>query len=395
MPALQLRRSGLYRYVFVALTAGLAATACAQQELQLIRGQEQPSGPSGSVSGTVIAQDTQKPVRFAQVQLQSVASASASQNRFGGGGGGGFGSAQTDADGTFLATNVAPGDYYVTATAPGYIPERALLTAKFNAGADANALLASVPVVRVSADGTASINVNLERGGTLAGRVYWEDGSPAAGLNVAAVPVAQATTALPGPLQSLQYTGNNSNTMTDDRGNFRISGLTSGDYFVTTVIQSRTQSGGGRGPLGVSSLTVYSPGVFLRSAAKAVSVRAGEERDDLQLTVDLRSLRTVSGHVNSSNSSQNVASGRVMLTDNADSSLHIQGVIDANGSFVIKYVPPGNYTLQITGASTQAGFRGRGGNSGSTGGVGFQPFSQAIVVTDTDLTGFAATLNPQ
>jgi hypothetical protein len=385
----QFRRFGFKPFAHFVLTIGLAVSAFAQEEPPMVQMGPAPNGPSGSVSGTVIAQDTQKPVRFARVQLQSVASASGGQGR-----GGGFASAQTDADGTFTAVNVAPGDYYVTATAPGYIPERALLVAQVNAGADANALLASVPMVRVAADGTSTINVTLERGGTIAGRVSWEDGTPAAGLTVSAVLTAQATAQLPGPLQSLQFTGNNASAITDDRGDFRITGLTGGDYFVTTVIQSRIPTAG-RGQQAVSSLTVYSPGVFLRSAAKAVSVRNGEERDDMQLTVDLRSLRTISGHVSSSNSGQNVASGRVTLTDQSDSTLHILGVIDANGNFVIKYVPPGSYTLQIAGASTQAngGYRGRGGSSG--GGVSFQSFSQPVVVTDADLSGFAATLNPQ
>jgi hypothetical protein len=399
MPATRIRVSRLPRYALLALTAGLSIGMSAQQDvqpqMQTIQLQPPaPNGPTGSVSGTVIAQDTQKPVRFANVQLQSVASASASSNRPGGGFGGGGGFAQTDAEGTFLAINVAPGDYYVTATAPGYIPERALLTAQLNAGADVNGLMASLPTVRVSAESMSSVNVTIQRGGTIAGRVLWEDGSPAAGLNMVVVPNAQATNQLPSQIQSLQFSGNNSSTTSDDRGNFRISGLPSGDYIVTTVIQSRTPNGG-RGQQAVSSLTVYSPGAFRRSAAKAVSVRSGDERNDVQLTVDLRSLRTVSGHVNSTNSSQNVASGRVVLSDNADGTLHIQGVIDANGNFVVKYVPPGNYTLQISGASTLAngGFR-RGGGS-SNGGVSFQQFSQAVVVTDADLTGYAATLNPQ
>jgi hypothetical protein len=387
MLASRLRPNGFLSYVCLVLFSVFATVAWAQEPPQIQGG---PNGPTGSASGTVLAQDTQKPVRFAQVQLQSVASASGNQGR----GGGGFASAQTDADGTFLVSNVVPGDYYVTATAPGYIPERTLLVSELNAGADATALVASVPVVRVAADATSSINVTLERGGTIAGRVLWEDGSPAAGLSVAAVHTTQASNELPGPIQSLQFTGNNASAQTDDRGNFRISGLAGGDYFVTTVIQSRAQ-GGGRGQQAVSSLTVYSPGVFLRSAAKSVSVRNGEERDDMQLTVDMRSLRTVSGHVSSSNSSQNIASGRVTLTDQSDPSLHILGVIDSNGNFVVRYVPPGNYTLQIAGASTLAngGYRGRGGSTG--GGGNFQPYSQPIVVTDADLTGYAATLNPQ
>jgi hypothetical protein len=86
----------------------------------------------------------------------------------------------------------------------------------------------------------------------------------------------------------------------------------------------------------------------------------------------------------------------VSVTDSSDSSLQLQGLIDAEGNFTVRYVPPGNYSLQIIGASTQAGgLRGRGGEAGSTTpAVSFQPFSQAVVVGDTDLSGFAATLTP-
>ncbi len=361
----------------------------------------QPSqaGPTGSVTGTVIAQDTQKPIRFAQVQLQNVASvtgASGGRN-FGGLGGG---TARTEADGTFIATNLAPGDYYVTASALGYIAERSLLQAAVNNGSDPAQLLAGLPVVHVDADSSSNVTVTLQRGGTLAGRVVWEDGSAAAGVTVNATSATQQSTQLPAPLSGLQLGGFGQLTMTDDRGNFRISSLPSGDYLLQAVIQSRPQFGGqfaGRGPQTVSTLHVYAPGVFRKSAAKSYSVRVGDERTDVRLTIDLHSLRTVSGHVTSSNASQNVASGRVSVTDASDSSLVLQGSIDPDGNFIIRYVPPGNYTLAISGASTQAGggFRGRGGDSSSsTPAITFQPFSQPIVVTDADLSGFAATLAP-
>jgi len=88
---------------------------------------QQPGGPPvGSVTGHVIAQDTQKPVRFAQVTLQSVAAAAGGDEPRGGGGGG-VASTRTDEEGNFTAANVAPGDYYVTAMAAGYISERAEL----------------------------------------------------------------------------------------------------------------------------------------------------------------------------------------------------------------------------------------------------------------------------
>jgi hypothetical protein len=189
-------------------------------------------------------------------------------------------------------------------------------------------------------------------------------------------------------------------TTTDDRGEFRISGLPSGDYQIIGTIQSRPNLGGpnfgGRGSI-PSTLRVYAPGVFRKSAAKAYSVRTGEERMDLRMIVDLRSLRTVSGHAGSTDGSRTPASGRVTVTDTSDPSLVLQGAIDASGSFTIRYVPSGNYTLSISGASTQAasmGFR-RGGNDAPTApATSFQSFSQPIVVTDTDLPGVNATLTP-
>jgi len=371
-----------------------------------------PAAPTGSVTGTVVAQDTQKPVRFAQVELQSVESvANATGNGRGaaggnfGGGIGGMVQARTEVDGTFTATNVVPGDYYVTASALGYIPERSLLLAAVNDGHDPGQLLAGLPVVHVAADSTSSVNLGLQRGGTLSGRVVWEDGSAAAAVTVNAVQTPQLTTQLPAPLQGLQLNGFGALTATDDRGDFRISGLPSGDYLLQAVIQNRVQfggpggpGGGGRGQAAPSTIRVYAPGVFRKSAGKAYSVRAGDERSDVRLVVDLRSLRTVSGHAASVSSGQNVASGRVSLVDSSDSSLQLQGIIDAEGNFTVRYVPPGNYTLQISGASTQvnSGFRGRGGGdtASTTPAVSFQPFSQAIVVTDADLSGFAATLTP-
>jgi hypothetical protein len=76
----------------------------------------------------------------------------------------------------------------------------------------------------------------------------------------------------------------------------------------------------------------------------------------------------------------------------------LQGAIDAEGDFTVRYVPPGNYNLQISGASTQPApqpGRGRGGNSGpSTPATTFQALSLPIVVTDADLSGITATLIP-
>jgi hypothetical protein len=282
----------------------------------------------------------------------------------------------------------------VTASALGFMPERALLLAAVKNGSDPAQLLAGLPIVRVSADSTSNVTVTLQRGGTLAGRLVWEDGSAATGVQVSAVSTSAAAQ-LPTPLQGLQLGGYGLLAQTDDRGDFRIAGLPSDDYQLQAVIQSRPQLGNFGGRNGApSTLRVYAPGVFRKSAAKAYSVRAGDERNDVRMVIDLRGLRTVSGHVNSSNSGQNVASGRITVTDSIDTSLSLLGMINADSSFSIRYVPPGNYTLTISGASTRVANGFRGGSTSTTPSVSFQPLSQPIVVTDADLSGFTATLVP-
>ncbi len=145
-----------------------------------------------------------------------------------------------------------------------------------------------------------------------------------------------------------------------------------------------------------SPIRIFSPGVFRRSAARPIAVRTGEDRNDVLMVLDLRALHTVSGHVDSSNPGQAIASGRVSLTDTADSSLSVLGSIEPDGSFTLRYVPSGSFTLQVFGASTRAfgAYRGRMEDDTSTSGVSFQPASQPVTVTDTDLTGLAITLTP-
>ena len=368
---------------------------------QVVQESTAAAAPSGTVTGRVIAQDTQRPARFASVMLQSVASASGEGGdgpRFGGGGGV---NTRTDAEGEFTATGVAAGDYYVTANAPGYVSERALLQAAVAGGADPASLLAGIPQVHVDAGGSSSVTVTMERGATIAGKVQWEDGSPAAGISMSAVAGTASGTAslsgfvqLPEVLQGIQSPGGGSNfATTDDRGAFRIAGLPTGEYLLRTTIQQPMQQGGnGRGFNVSSPIRVYSPGVFRRADAKTVVVKAGEERGDVRMVIDLRALRTVSGHVGSSGSGQAVASGRVTLSDPNDKDLQLFGSIAPNGDFAVRYVPAGSYTLSVVGASTQSG--GRRGRGEQSGGVSFQPFSQAVVVSDTDVSGVGITLTP-
>ena len=371
---------------FVATVFLLASPGIAQQSASVT------PGTTASVTGTVMYGDTQRPARFVQVDLQAVPSASATNSARGFGGfgyGGGF--ARTGLDGTFTIQNVAPGDYWVLATAPGYVSERTMLQGQVNAGATAADLMAQMPTVHVSASGSGSIVVTLQRGAVIAGKLQWEDGSPATGVDVIADP-AVADVAMPAPLNSLR-TYSQMRATTDDRGAFRITGLPGGDYVAEVQLRPTVQFGGGRGA--ANMIRIYAPGVFHKADAKPVTVKSGDERDDLRIVLDLSGLHTVSGHVNSTTAGMSVQSGRASLVDTTDATVQMSGAVNAAGDFSIAYVPAGTYTLSVQG-STQAatsvgGYRGRGGTMPSTSAT-FKPASQTLTVGDTDVTGLGINL---
>jgi hypothetical protein len=350
-----------------------------------LAGAQEPAG-TGTVTGRVMAGDTHEPARFALVLLRKVTTeGSEAGGRFGFEGS----STRTDAEGNFELDNVAPGDYYVTANAPGYVPERSFVEGEVNAGVEAAAVIAKIPVARVAVGSASAVTVTMERGAAMSGRVVWEDGSPGVGLVMMAVPQGPTVT-LPPELEGFESArGNMGSSVTDDRGMFRMAGLPAGAYVVRCMIQTPGQQtfGNGRGARFSSPIRVYAPGVFRKSEAKAVTLNAGEERSDLKVVIDLRQLHTVSGHAGSINASGSVASGRVTLTDSNDSALQPTGTIDASGDFEVRYVPAGTYTMRVVGSSAAGG--GLQGRAAS-----FQAFSQTETVGDADVTGVAVTLTP-
>ncbi|MDQ2926100.1 MAG: carboxypeptidase-like regulatory domain-containing protein [Acidobacteriota bacterium] len=380
------------------------AVAQVVRDPQVVHGQQQPAvaAPTGSVSGRIVCGDTQRPARFAEVMLTGVVIGSGGSDR-----NGPRIQARTDLDGQFAAGSVPVGDYYVTASAMGYVSQSTLLTSVL-LGADAQSVLASVPVVHVSAGTTATVNLTLERGAVIAGKMLWDDGSPAAGVQINAV--AQ-TTATPTGGQPTGRTGRGGGAFgfsgvfgsaaTDDRGQFRLTGLAAGGYVLrATVIAPMTASGGSSFSRNMG-ITLYSPGKVRKGDAVAITVRAGEERDDVPFQLDLHALHRISGRVSAVSGGVSIGSGFVRIVDSQDNTLNRTGQISTDGSYVLSYVPPGTYTLAVpaagpAGAPVQFG-RARGDQGqgvSSTPTPGFQPFQQTITVGDGDVSGVNIELTP-
>ena len=77
-------------------------------------------------------------------------------------------------DGSFTIANVPPGEYYAVAKLGGYLLPIAPVTTEKQA-ADVDAVMRDVTRVTVTAKQTAEVNLELHRGGTISGRVQFED----------------------------------------------------------------------------------------------------------------------------------------------------------------------------------------------------------------------------
>lgn len=349
---------------------------------------------TGSVTGTVFFADTQRPARFANVQLIPVSSVSGGSFR----GGGGGSNARTALDGTFLVENVEVGDYYLAAWATGYISPVTQVQALLAAGANQDDVLRQLTLVHVAQGAPSSTSLTLVRGAVLAGTAVWDDGTPAAGVSISAVPATSTSQpgnfrgGLGGPV-AVRGPGGGDTGTTDDRGRFRLMGLAPGEYNVRATVQAPLgATAAGRGGFSrTASLSVYAPDKLRRAEADVIKIGSAEEHEGVTLTLNLRALHTVSGRVSSGGGGA-VTGGQVRLVDSSDSSLSRSGEIASDGSFSVPYVPAGTYNMTLNARTGGSGNPGQGG--GFNPGQSFQPLQQTLAVTDGDVSGLAFTATP-
>jgi hypothetical protein len=408
--------AGLCGVVWILGAAMLMPMARAQQMSGMAGGQEQGGPPIAGntvqfgmpqanqqramavVTGRVTCSDTQRAARFATVTLIG-----ADQVTSGGNGNGfGFGrrvTARTDMDGNY-SVQAEPGDYYVTAAAIGYASPVAELAARLRSGASSADLLAALPQIHVAEAGGGTANVTLDRGAVIAGRLQWDDGTPATGVNVSVQSAAPAASGGATDLTRVvsQLGGGFGGGLggfqaSDDRGYFRINGLAPGNYLVRATMMTPAADPGSGMVQRMSSIVMYAPGKVRQSDAQVVTLKSGDERDDVQFVLDLSTMHTVSGHVGATDAG-NIEAGVVRLTDSQDSSLSRMAMIQPDGSFAVQWVPAGTYTLAVSNASNvpSQGFGRRGQNNG--GGTSYAPFQESLTVTDTDVSGVGVTLTP-
>lgn len=307
---------------------------------------------SASLNGTVVTDDSDhRPVRHASVAL------STGEIRL-------PMTAVTDDQGKFSFTDLAAGNYTLTASKPGYV------SIAYGAKRPGRGL--GVPIAIADGQRVADIAVKLLRGGVIAGTVRLQSGAPAVGQQVVVVGLV-----LNG--DDRKPTSEINNATTDDRGMYRIFGLSPGAYLVQsrpggfsaldrgathTVTDEEirwasapTPPAGAAPEAGstVKYAPVYYSGTTNVAQATIVTLGPAEERDAVDLTTQLVPTARITGTVLDP-SGQPIAG--VNVTPNVTKAANAEDLLSAfigraaggtkeDGTFTIDDVAPGHYALTV------------------------------------------------
>ena len=245
--------------------------------------------------------------------------------------------ALTGADGRFTLAALPAGPYTLTVTHTGYAPYT------YGQGRSTEA------AVNVGADQPRrNIDVVLERGGHIAGRILDEDGAPFAGAIVEAL-----VRRFEGGRDVLVAAAS---SRTDDRGEFRLYGLPPGDYFVSAADPAFRSVATPSGVLRYSP--TFHPGVAAADRAKAVAVTGSGQGATVEFRLQLVPPARVSGHLVPFNARE-LLSAAILMTpidgEGAPSVTPADPAILPNGQFSFGHVAPGRYQIRARGQTDAAG----------------------------------------
>jgi len=278
---------------------------------------------TGIVRGRVIAADTEAPVRKARVALTPEGAPAAEP-------------IYTNGDGEFEFTNVAPGRYALTAVKTGYVLARFGARSQFD----------RPTTIAVTAGAVIEgLELGLVKSAVITGRIVDASGDPVDQALVSVGRIVRDDHRDHGG--RLRFRGTGAVASTDDRGEYRISGLAAGSYAVAI-----SASGGGMAP---RTLQTFYPGTSLLTEARALTLRVGEVASGIDFAAtpiaEARRIR-VTGYVTDAAGSPVAATLHVVTRGDGvvASSTSSTRQLPATGEFALD-LEPGNQTLIAQSAS--------------------------------------------
>jgi len=342
------------RLLLVGVVAGAASAAVWAQA-----GQQPPSrdtrvtsGIVGEIAGLIVTdEETPQPVRRALVR----ALASSGDPR----------STYTDATGRFVFPSLPLGSYTIEASKPGFVR-----TAFGSRRHDRP----GTPVNLTDALRTQNLPMRMSRGGVITGRIMDEYGQPAPGTNVR----AQQVRIVNGErtLSNVPMAGGLVGETTDDRGVYRLYGLPAGVYLISAtprysawgdirrmteadlqaaqqaVKQPATPTEPAEPPATMGYTAVFYPGALTAAQAGVITLKAGEERSGVDVSVQFVRTASIDGVVLGPGSVRLEAVDLLMLPrQTGGGSATIINISSANrrvgpdGRFSYAGITPGAYTI--------------------------------------------------
>lgn len=322
----------------------------------------QPADPNAKVSagtavvsGRVTAAASGAPLRQAQLLLMTLDQPQNVRR-----------STTSDAEGRYRFADLPAGRYILVVNKGGYVSLQYGQKRPLDGG---------TPIVVGDAQALNAINVALQRGSVIAGRVTDEFGEPIARASVQAMRFSYGVDGQRRPQAS-------ETAMTDDLGQFRLFGLAPGEYIVSASSGMGSISGGDAVDTSATYLTSYFPGTPNINDAQTVPLATGQEAD-VQFALSIGRLSRVAGTVVDS-TGRPVASAMMSLQSPSGGFMGnvVGGLTTPDGSFSLSNVPPGEYVLNVRPMNRQ----------------GSDPLSEsgllAITVGGADLLNVRVTTSP-
>ena len=246
--------------------------------------------------------------------------------------------ASTDGAGHFLIDNVDPGRYSFTASRNGFVSQQYSPQGNSRQG---------TTLTLTNGQKLKDLSFKLTPQGVIAGRILDEDGDPMSNVMVQVMVF--------GYQRGKKQLMNRNGVSTDDRGEFRIHGLSPGKYILAATYQSpdimmMIGAAGAQPPAQEEGYaTTYYPNTTSASNASEVNITPGAQVTGINMTLArVRTVR-VTGRVNGVANTQGRRNLMVMLMPRDNMGFMPRGmarVTDAQGNFQMRGIAPGSYTLR-------------------------------------------------
>jgi protocatechuate 3,4-dioxygenase beta subunit len=328
------------------------------------KGAQQKTG-TATLSGRVFASDSGKPLRRARVRAVGNDPRDAR-------------AVSTDADGSWQMKQMPAGRYTIDVSKGGYVGLSYGQRRPFEQGK---------PVEVADGQVVEKLDVILPKGSVISGRVVDEFDEPLAGVRVAAMRYRYFS----GQRRLMNAPGAGASDTTDDIGQYRLHGLSPGDYYVVAsfgvnVAMEKSDDKTGYAP-------TYYPGTPVLAEAQRVTASEGQETPAIGFALEPIRLATVSGTATDSHGKP-LANGMIMLTSPSMTTggpLSGATMIKPDGSFSISNVVPGDYVVQTVARSDMEAIAATGSTSNlRVSEVALVP----LTITGGDITGLAVISMP-